>query len=118
MHFDTRFGVFSRQTFSKELITALSLIGLFLLIIACVNFINLATAQAVNRAKEVGVRKVLGSSRKHLILQFMGETLLITLAAVILAAGVAWIAIPALNTLLQIQLSQSFSITWPFLPSW
>jgi len=108
MHFDTRFSVFSRQTFSKELITALSLIGLFLLIIACVNFINLATAQAVNRAKEVGVRKVLGSSRKNLIMQFMGETFLITFFAVVLATAIAWLTVPALNTLLQIRLSRSF----------
>jgi len=104
MHFDTRIGTFSRQTFSRELITALSLIGLFLLIIACVNFINLATAQAVNRAKEVGVRKVLGSDRKQLILQFMGETLLITLGAVILATGIAWLVITPLNALLSIRL--------------
>jgi putative ABC transport system permease protein len=111
MHFDTRYGVFSRQVFSRELITALSLIGLFLLIIACVNFINLATAQAVNRAKEVGVRKVLGSSRKNLIMQFMGETFLIALFAIILATAVAWLVVPALNTLLQTRLSRSFFTT-------
>ena len=105
MHFDTRFG---GPVFSRELITALSLVGLFLLIIACVNFINLATAQAVNRAKEVGVRKVLGSNRKHLIVQFMGETFLITLLAVVLATGVASLVIPPLNSLLNIQLSLSF----------
>lgn len=108
MHFDSRFGTLSRQVFSRELITALSLVGLFLLIIACVNFINLATAQAVNRAKEVGVRKVLGSNRRNLIMQFMGETFLITLLAVILATGVAWLVITPLNTLLQIQLSLNF----------
>lgn len=107
MHFESRFGTLSRQTFSRELITALSLVGLFLLIVACVNFINLATAQAVNRAKEVGVRKVLGSSRKSLIAQFMGETFLITLAAVILATGLAWLVIPPLNGLLQASLSLS-----------
>lgn len=105
MHFATRVGTLSRQTFSRELITALMLIGLFLLIVACVNFINLATAQAVNRAKEVGVRKVLGSDRKSLILQFMGETLLITLFAVILATGVATIAIAPLNALLETKIS-------------
>ncbi|WP_315815881.1 ABC transporter permease [Paraflavitalea speifideaquila] len=107
MHFERRFGTLSRQTFSRELITALSLVGLFLLIIACVNFINLATAQAVNRAKEVGVRKVLGSSRKNLIVQFMSETFLITLLAVVLATALAWLVIPSLNTLLQINLSNA-----------
>ena len=67
VHFDKRFGNFSRATFSKELITALSLIGLFLVVIACINFVNLATAQAVDRAKEVGVRKVLGSRKRQLV---------------------------------------------------
>lgn len=104
MHFAS-VGTLSRQTFSRELITALRLIGIFLLVVACVNFINLATAQAVNRAKEVGVRKVLGSDRKNLILQFMGETLLITLFAVILATGVAAVAITPLNALLETKLS-------------
>ena len=59
MHFDDRFGNYNDRVFGKDLITALLLISIFLLIIACVNFINLATAQAVNRSREVGVRKVL-----------------------------------------------------------
>jgi putative ABC transport system permease protein len=105
MHFESRIRTLSRQTFSRELITALTLIGIFLLVVACVNFINLATAQAVNRAKEVGVRKVLGSDRKNLIIQFMGETLLITITAVVLACGVAAIAINPLNNLLQTKLT-------------
>jgi len=105
MHFDDRFGNFNGRTFSRELITALGLIGIFLLIIACVNFINLATAQAVNRSKEVGVRKVLGSSRKQLMLQFIGETGLITFFAMVLALGIVVLALPLLNNLLRIQLS-------------
>ncbi|HXB43623.1 MAG TPA: ABC transporter permease, partial [Puia sp.] len=63
IHYDERYGDFNGRTFSKDLILALTLIGLFLLIIACVNFINLTTAQAINRAREVGVRKVLGGNR-------------------------------------------------------
>ncbi|HEX3384410.1 MAG TPA: ABC transporter permease [Mucilaginibacter sp.] len=108
MHYNTQVGVFSGHPFSKQLIDVISLIGLFLIIIACVNFINLATAQAVNRSKEVGIRKVLGSNRNQLVLQFISETLIITLFAVVLAAGVAEIVLPMLNNLLEIHLSSGF----------
>ena len=108
MHYDDRLGIFNGKTFSKDLIKVLSLVGLFLLIIACVNFINLSTAQAVNRSKEVGIRKVLGSNRKQLVFQFLSETFIITVTAVILAIVIAWIALPFLNQLLEIKLSASF----------
>ena len=115
MHFDDRFGNYNSRTFSKDLITALTLIGLFLLIIACVNFINLATAQAVNRSKEVGVRKVLGSNRSQLAIQFLSETFLITLFALLIAIGIAAIALPFLNQLLRINVRMDF-INNPTLP--
>jgi predicted permease len=105
MHFDARFGNFNGHTFSRELITALGLVGIFLLIIACVNFINLATAQAVNRSKEVGVRKVLGSRRRQLVAQFMGETGLITFIAMLISCVIVWCVLPMLNTLLNLQVS-------------
>jgi len=104
MHYDREFGTYRGRTFSKALITALSLIGSFLLIIACINFINLATAQAVNRSKEVGIRKVLGSSKKQLIIQFLSETFLITVASVVIAILFAVMALPVLNNLLQTSL--------------
>ncbi len=105
IHYDGRYGNFNGRTFSKDLIKALSLLGLFLLIIACVNFINLSTAQAINRAREVGVRKVLGGNRRQLQLQFLGETGLTCLIALILSAIVALITLPLLNGLLETQLS-------------
>jgi ABC-type antimicrobial peptide transport system permease subunit len=105
IHFDSRFGNYNERTFSRELITSLSLIGLFLLIIACVNFINLATAQAINRAKEVGVRKVLGSSRRQLVSQFLGETFLITIFSMAIACLISWFVLPYLGLLLDIQLT-------------
>jgi putative ABC transport system permease protein len=108
MHYDTRAGLYTTQVFSKDLIKALSLIGLFLLIIACVNFINLATAQAVNRSKEVGIRKVLGSRRKQLILQFLSETFIITLFSIILAIGLSELGLPALNKLLGLKFTAAF----------
>src|SRR5579862_5082276 len=89
IHYDDRMGNYGGHTFSHSLITALSLIGIFLIVIACVNFINLATAQAVNRSKEVGVRKVLGSNRKQLALQFLMETAIIVISACVLAIGIA-----------------------------
>jgi ABC-type antimicrobial peptide transport system permease subunit len=107
IHFDDRFGNFNGHTFSHSLVRALAFIGLFLILIACVNFINLATAQAVNRSREVGVRKVLGSNRRQLALQFLGETAFITIAAVILAILVAEITLPLLNKLLETKMTMN-----------
>ena len=105
IHYDDRYGNYKNHTFSKSLITALELIGLFLILIACVNFINLATAQSVNRAKEVGVRKVLGSNRNQLALQFLSETAIISFVSIIAAIAVAWLALPFLNQILETQIS-------------
>jgi len=107
IHFDDRFGNFRGHTFSHSLIKALAFIGLFLILIACVNFINLATAQAVNRSREVGVRKVLGSSRRQLAFQFLGETVFITITAVVLAVLVAEITLPLLNKILETKMTMS-----------
>ncbi len=85
MHYNPEIGDnFSRQVHLPTLY-ALMGIAVFLLLIAAINFINLATAQSINRVKEIGVRKVLGSSRKSLILQFMCETFVITFIAVFLS---------------------------------
>jgi predicted permease len=85
VHFDASTGNFSGKVTTPERIRTLWLIAAFILVIACVNFINLSTAQAVNRAREVGVRKVLGSSRKQLVHQFMQETGLLVAMGILLA---------------------------------
>jgi putative ABC transport system permease protein len=105
IHYDQRYGNFTGRTFSKDLILALSLIALFLLVIACVNFINLTTAQAINRAREVGVRKVLGSNRMQLVWQFLGETGVTTFIALLFSIIVVFLSIPFMNNLLDINLS-------------
>jgi putative ABC transport system permease protein len=75
------------------------LIAVFILLIACINFMNLSTARSSNRAREVGVRKVLGSARKHLIAQFLTESVLVTVIATILAFIVALFLLPLFNQL-------------------
>ncbi|MFD1143267.1 ABC transporter permease [Larkinella insperata] len=85
LHFDA--GYVDNYSRKAHLPTLYGMMGVavFILLIAAINFINLSTAQSVQRAKEVGVRKVLGSSRKSLVIQFLSETFLLTLLAVILA---------------------------------
>jgi putative ABC transport system permease protein len=74
-----------------------SAIAAFILILACINFMNLSTARSANRAREVGVRKVLGSPRKYLIFQFLTESVMVTLAGAILAVLLAWALLPLFN---------------------
>ncbi|WP_153800330.1 ABC transporter permease [Foetidibacter luteolus] len=106
-HFDEKAGNYLGKTISKERIRTLWLIAAFILLIACVNFINLSTAQAVNRAKEVGVRKVLGSSRYQLKKQFLLETFLLVLSSVMMAVALVALILQPINLLLDISLSIS-----------
>jgi ABC-type antimicrobial peptide transport system permease subunit len=105
VHYDAEAGNYSNKTISHQLINVLWLIAAFILLIACVNFINLSTAQAVNRAKEVAVRKVLGSNKSQLQIQFIVETFLIVTSAVILATVATVLALPYVNQLLELSLS-------------
>jgi putative ABC transport system permease protein len=88
-----------------EYVRIFSIVAIFILLIACVNFMNLATARSVKRAKEVGVRKVVGAERKYLIVQFLGESLIVSG----LAAGLALIFVasllPAFNKVVEKQIT-------------
>ncbi|WP_259067618.1 ABC transporter permease [Mucilaginibacter sp. X4EP1] len=81
-----------------------SLVAIFILLIACVNFMNLATARSSNRAKEVGVRKVLGSARKYLVAQFLTESVLVTLLSAVIAVVLAFMLLPLFNQMADKQL--------------
>ena len=107
VHYDTHAGDFSNQTISHTMINILWLIAAFILLIACVNFINLSTAQAVNRAKEVGVRKVLGSNKGQLQLQFITETFLIVLLSIILSVIITSFSLSYIGKILELPLSIS-----------
>ena len=93
-----------------------SAIALFVLLIACVNFMNLSTARSAGRAKEVGIRKTLGSVRKQLITQFLVEAVLITFLALLLAILLAEVTLPFFNDLADKQLVIRYLHPWYFLP--
>jgi putative ABC transport system permease protein len=82
---------------NETTVKALSIIALFVLAIACFNFINLATARSFRRAKEIGVRKVVGAERKQLIIQFISETVFLALLSVLIATIATFFVIPELN---------------------
>ena len=93
VHFDERYGGKIR----RSILWILGGVGVFLLIIACINFINLATAQALKRGKEIGIRKVLGSTHRQLFWQFMSETALLTISSALIALIMAALLLPILN---------------------
>ena len=82
-------------------------IALLILVIANVNFINLSTALSVNRSREVGIRKVLGSNRGQLFAQILSETAVIVFISVIVALGIAWLTLPYIKHIASIQESLS-----------
>lgn len=90
-----------------EQVRMLSVIAWIILFIACINFMNLATARSEKRAREVGVRKVLGAGKKRLIAQFIGEALFMSMLAAIAALIIIALTLPAFNTLIQKHLSLS-----------
>src|SRR6185312_2160811 len=85
IHFNTTYHSFGEYTAHLPTLYSLLAVAAFLLLLGCINFINLTTAQASQRAKEIGIRKTLGSSKKQLILQFLSETFLLTIIATILS---------------------------------
>jgi putative ABC transport system permease protein len=92
---------------SKSNLYILSTIAVFILLIACFNYINLTTARASRRLKEVGLRKTLGAVKRMLITQFLAESLIVTFISSLLAALLAWIALPAFRTLVESPLNLS-----------
>lgn len=86
IHFNPIYGTFNGRTADSTTMCELFAVALFLLVLGCINFINLTTAQSAQRAKEIGIRKTMGSNRRQLIFQFLSETFLITLIAVVVSA--------------------------------
>jgi putative ABC transport system permease protein len=96
------------STGNMDYIYAFAAIAFFILLIACINFMNLATARSANRAKEVGMRKVLGANRRKLIIQFLGESLFLSFFAFILALAMSELALPLIRSLSGADMNLSF----------
>ena len=113
MHYDPRFGNFSGRTITHETILALQIIVLFLLLAGCINYVNLSTAQSTLRSKEIGLRKVLGSQHRHLILQFLTETFVVVSLAAIAAVALIMTFMPAIENLLDLKIG--YDLNDPFI---
>jgi putative ABC transport system permease protein len=94
---------------SLALVYTFSAVAFFVLLIACINFMNLTTARSTQRAREVGVRKVVGATRQQLIVQFMGESVMLTAIAMLLAVALVEIALPVFSSFLEKPLSFSLA---------
>jgi putative ABC transport system permease protein len=101
IHTTTGYEVEMTKTVNPSFLYILILIAVLIQVIACINFMNLATARASKRAKEVGVRKVMGAGRKDLVKQFMGESFLLSLIGVLIALPLLVLALPYLNRVTQ-----------------
>jgi len=92
-----------------------SAIALFILLIACINYMNLSTARSALRAREIGIRKVIGAQRKEIIAQFLSESVIVTYVSLLIAIGLTALLLPAVNRMSGLQLSISSLFTWYFL---
>lgn len=82
---------------SMRAVNIFGIVAIFILGIACINFINLSTARSMERAKEVGIRKTFGSEKRSLIFQFLMESVLVSLLSIVLALGLIWVLLPLFN---------------------
>ena len=93
---------------SMEYIYMFSIIAMLILVLACINFMNLSTSRSAERAREVGIRKVMGSLRKQLVVQFLSESMLVTFGSAVMAMILAWVLLPYFNEIA----GKGLTITW------
>lgn len=110
IHLNTEYGADNAMKDGSKPIYSyiLSAIAIFILLIACINFVNLTIARSVKRAKEIGIRKVVGGERRQLIIQFLGESSLLCICAFVMAIGLVLIVLPTFNELSNKALSLSY----------
>ncbi|WP_025742810.1 ABC transporter permease [Aquimarina pacifica] len=111
IHFDKRYA----GGINSDLLWVFGLIGVFLIAVACINFINISTAQAFTRSKEIGIRKVLGGVKQHLFWQFIAETFIISLFAMILGLTIAILSLPYFNAFFELHLEVNTLLNLKFI---
>jgi len=89
-----------------------SAIALFILLIACINYMNLSTSRSTLRAREIGIRKVAGAERREIVFQFLSESILVSYISLIFALGLTWLALPWLNKVSGLQLTPDILLKW------
>jgi len=101
MHLDTRLQIDGGLTGISNPVYSyiLSCVAVFILLIACINFVNLSMAQSIKRAKEIGIRKVIGASREKIMLQFLGEPFVLCLTSFVFGIIIAWAVLPVFNNI-------------------
>ncbi len=110
IHLNSNLEAEAETNGSRSMVEFLTLIAFFILLIAWINYLNLTTAKSVERAKEIGIRKVVGSSRRQLIAQFLSESLMVNLLAVLLALTFSQLLMPAFQNLTGAHFSTNFNI--------
>lgn len=108
-----KFQVFNNKQGDMNQVYIFSAIALLILIVACINYVNLSTARAVKRAKEVGIRKTAGAQRTGVIFQFLGESIILTFVSTLIAILFIELLLPYINSLLSLELNLNFS-NWIF----
>ncbi|MCP4753888.1 MAG: FtsX-like permease family protein, partial [Proteobacteria bacterium] len=111
IHLYTEFGDGARQGDIAK-VYILSIVAAFILLIACINFMNLSTARSMNRVTEIGIRKAMGAHRSHLISQFYGESIFLSVLALFIALGLVALLLPSFNNLAGKQLSLDLAGNW------
>jgi len=109
IHFTTGYDFESANTVDGKYLTTFSAIGIFLIIIACINFMNLATARSAGRMREIGMKKVLGGLRRNLVAQFIGEAVVISVISVLIAMMLVELVRPTFNNITEIGLSIDYT---------
>ena len=115
IHFDSQRGGHIEDAGEKSRVYIFAAIALFILLIACINYMNLSTARSVLRAREIGVRKVIGAGKGELVMQFLSESVLIAWLSAFFAFVLTWIAFPWLNQLSGLSLSIDILLSWKVL---